>query len=333
MKFIGISALVTLACHTVAPICDQYDPRERIERHDYEIMMRSPVVVVGVVKSVDTVKSGISARKQPTLLLDRTRVTFQAENILRGSGVTRNTLVSFDVFTYSRQNGGYSGPPLYQVAPGNRCLFFLTRDGEILRSSGDVLDYTLRLRSGRHSQLIFDHPADVGDTIAQLLLGLGTDYDSEGMARNLRFMASISDHLATRVRTVNLLERLTDKGGVPSDIVNSACLVLAEGYYGHYACLNQIRDSPSFSVEVRKNAADLLAKHTAEMTILKQWLATYPLQAFSKAPFPDSLARTRQELELLLTCPDTVVRHLACSALRRNYPDPEPAKCNSVGGE
>jgi hypothetical protein len=147
------------------------------------------------------------------------------------------------------------------------------------------------------------------------------------MAGGIEQAAAVSDRFTSRPKTAALLQRLVaDSRDV--QIVSAACFDLAEFYYGQYACLSVIADQARFPAEMRRRAEQMLAIQQTRNAELRGWLSTFPLQACSKAPFPDSLYRVHQELEMLLSDPDPSIKVLACRALRANYPDQEP-RCNS----
>ena len=98
-----------------------------------QLLFRSSLVVVGTVKGIEVVRSGIPARKDPELLLDETQVDLDVENVLLGDWP--DPKLKFVFFGFSTKNrGGYTGPALYRVLPGERAIFFLTVDQGLLRS-------------------------------------------------------------------------------------------------------------------------------------------------------------------------------------------------------
>jgi hypothetical protein len=313
-----ITCLLLVGCNSRLALCDYWDPRDLIERHDYETMRLSPIIVVGKVTSVETVRKGYRASRQPNLFLDLMKVKIDVENILRGEGLGSNLVFYF--FAYSPRNGGYSGPPRYEVGAGNRRIFFLTRDLGVLRSSGDVLDYTLHVASGSHRGLGLS--SDLGESISEILLGLGNEFDPDAMARSILRSAPSADRFSSRLNTVALLERLVSDRRAPR-IGAEACFELAEFYYGHYGCLLRVQIDVTLPGEERQRATEMLTAQTQTNASLERMLQEYPLMAFSKAPFPDSLYDICQELRMLTSDPEPTIRSLACAALRKNYPEPQ----------
>src|SRR5665213_1573414 len=134
--------LLLVGCGSGPQFCDYYDPQDLQSPRTFQVMNASPIVLVGTVRSTTVISRGLPARKQSTLRLDLMKAEITVENSLRAA--LQSTDAQFYYFEFSPMNGGYSGPPRYHLDRADRRVFFLTRDSGVLRSSGDVLDYTLR---------------------------------------------------------------------------------------------------------------------------------------------------------------------------------------------
>jgi hypothetical protein len=305
-----------------------------------QLIWRSSSIVVGKVLGVKTNREGVPARKKPEMLLDELRVDFAPENILLGDAP--QTTFSIVLFEYSRKNRfGYSGPPPLAVVTGERRMFFLTRDSGVYRSVADVRgDNQITVWSGLHKNVqhvddmhntawIYPYPTDsaIGNAMADILLELGEGYSSSGVSHTLNSTAYLCSILTNRRKTAARLQKLVATTSAP-EISAQACLILAEQYYGQYACLATLTDNPALPPETRRSLAEMRAKRVQWNERLKQGLKTWPLFSFNVSPFSDSISGVQQELELLLDDPDLELRQLACSILKQNYPGQE-ATCTS----
>ncbi len=282
------------------------------------------MIVVGTVRAVRIVGSGIPARKAPDLLLDRMRVDVDVETVLRGDWHAPQ--LQFDFFAYSGKNrGGYDGPSPYRVEPGDRSVFFLTPDSGQLRSVADVRGgYSLRVWSGMHKDFKrSESPGEavtidgraVGNDISAILLELGDGPDEGAMADALGTAAFVSDELASRKATVSRLRQLFSRAQDRS-LKISACKLLSEQYAGQSGCLYELQNDLSFPSSERERVREILSKRKTWDARLKQELRTQPMYAFHI----DSVVVVRDELELLMADPDPELRRLACDVLRQNFP-------------
>jgi hypothetical protein len=321
--------------------CDYYDFDFQKPLDVRQLIWRSSIIVVGTVASARVIREGVPARKQPELLLDQIRAEVAVENVLLGD--MKQPLIAIEFFGYSRKNrGGYDGPAPLVVLPGERRMFFLTWDSGVYRSVGDVRgDSALVVWSGLHKNIRhFNDPqdtawrvlhtsdTDIGNSIADVLLELGEGYSASGVARTLNTTAYLSSTLSTRKKTAARLQKLVANEREPS-IGAEACLVLAEQYYGQYACLAKFLDNTALAADIGKAMTEMKSKKLEWNKRLKHELQERPLFAFSMATFPDSILGIREELELLLDDPDAELRQLACSALKQNYPDSQ-GKCSTT---
>jgi hypothetical protein len=302
-----------------------------------QLVSRSSAIVVGTVACAKAIREGVPARKQPELLLDQIRADVAVENVLLGD--IKQTRLEIEFFAYSRKNrGGYTGPSLLTVGPGERWMFFLTRESGVYRSVADVRgSNALTVGSGLHKNVRhFDDPqsawmvlytsdTDIGNSISDVLLDLGEGYSASGVARTLNSSVYVSSTLSTRKKTVARLLKLVANEREPV-IGAEACLILAEQFYGQYACLQKFLDNPALSADVHKSMMEMQSKRLNWNKRLKYDLRVRPLFAFSMVP--DSILGVRDELELLLDDPDSELRQLACAALKQNYPD-SLTKCNA----
>ncbi len=128
-------------------------------------------------------------------------------------------------------------------------------------------------------------------------------------------------------RRLLVLHALVAKKNEP-EIAVRACLLLAEQYYGQYGCLDEFREHAALPADIRKSVVEMQFKRLQWNKRLKERLQASPLFAFQMATFPDSILGVEEELKMLLDDPDPQLQQLACSALKKHYPDSH-AQCTS----
>jgi hypothetical protein len=322
---------LTLATGCRAPTqVDYYDFDFQKAPDVRQLIWRSPVIVVGTVASSSIIRAGVPARRQPELLLDHVRVEVDVENVLRGEIDRGRRVIEF--FTISAKNqGGWTGPAPLTIRAAERRMFFLTKDAGVYRSIGDGRnDYVLYVWSGRHEDVRrdesmaalysvpFRRDTVVGNAIAEILLNLGEGYDGSGMTSSLSWDTHLSSVLTTRKKTAARLHVLAANDGEPR-VGAKACLILAEQFYGQYACLEKFMSNAALGMDVRKEMSEVQVKRLQWNRRLKEDLRKRPLAELHLGDFSDSLIGLREELELMLDDPDKELRQLACSHLTRNY--------------
>lgn len=290
-----------------------------------QMIFRSSDIIVGTVKATATRRDAIPAEKQPALLLDETWVRVEVENVIRGS-VTSPQL-EFVFFAYSSRNnrGAYTGPMLYRVTPGERRMFFLTRDRGSFRSVGDVRgDYTWMIWSGRHVNR-YPHaaagpfpdqvdPMKEGAAIAEILLEPGSEFDAEAMALHLERSTTFLDGIAPPATIVVHLRKLL-QSAVPLELRLAACQELNNTYQVESTCLAALAQDAHLEGAIRSRIAERSGKQSRATQALKQSLKTFPLKLA-----PPVVTKPGWEwFGLLATDPDPEIRQLACSAVAREF--------------
>jgi hypothetical protein len=331
----GILVLLLTGCNRPVQL-DYYDFDLQKPLDVEQLVFRSSAIVVGTVKSVRTGREGVPARKVPELLLDEIFADIDVENVVLGN--VKQPQLRLSYFTFSvKNNGGYSGPALLRVGPGQRRIFFLTNDSGRYRSVADLRnEYSIRVWSGLHKNCCKPVDQDdyaarrapqgqIGNTISQILLQLGDNYHREGMIQQLDMQAYAASRLAGRQKSVTLLKQLVADEREPG-IAAAACLVLSEQYYGQYGCLTRLEANAAIPAKLREELAKMKVARADWNTHLKRQLKTYPMLAFEMSPFSDSINGVWQELLMLLDDPDPELKKLACATLRQNYPKP-PETC------
>ena len=299
---------------------DPADPRESV-----------PIIVVASVEENQVVASHVEAARYKGVFLDLHSVRCKRENSLKG-GLSEQEL-RFFYFADGRPPGSDAKPnPLYKrlfkAESGSRYLFFLTRDGDVLRSIGDVGDYSLRIATGRHSERP-TRTEEIGKRMAEILLTPADGADLDLMANTLLRSSEFADSWGSRPFTVQLLRQLLPLG---EPIRSEACGVLVARYAGQYDCLRALADDTNEAARYRQEASKELNEKSAERERLSEDLKDPAALTFMDFA-GDSRHRLREELETLLFNEDKTQHQRACIALRRYFPrDPQP-RCIGAGGQ
>lgn len=299
---------------------DPANPRESV-----------PIIVVASVEENQVVARHVESARYKGVFLDLHSVGCKRENSLKG-GLSEKEL-RFFYFADSRPPGSDAKPnPLYKrlfkAELGSRYLFFLTRDGDVLRSIGDVGDYSLRIATGRHTERPTG-PEEIGKRMAEILLNPADGADLDLMANTLLGSSEAADYWGSRPFTVQLLRQLLPLG---EPIRSEACGVLVARYFGQYDCLRAIAGDTNEMAQHRQEASKELNEKSAERERLAEDLKDPAALAFMDFA-GDSRHRLREEVQTLLFSEDSTQRQEACIALKRYFPsDPQP-RCTGAPGQ
>lgn len=303
--------------------CDYWDPRDTVNRRDFDLMEHASDVVVGRIEELRTTGRARPACRQASLLLEPALMKVAVENVLAGG--LNPSIIEVHYFQLSPANSnGYSGPPLFQPRKGERRVFFLDRSSSGLRLAGDVYDYTIRNEAGYHLTLN-TVAANRWEVLAKTLLTLGDGYNESAMASFIPRYSRLIDHFDSRLLTAELLRGLVQSAPAPIRI--AACLHLAAEYPGQYGCLEKLLSADLLSGVERERVAaalQLQKKHNENLLTL---LARDPLSALSDGAPLDNVVRLKDEFLMLAQDPDSEIAHLACSALIRFWNE-QPSQCN-----
>jgi hypothetical protein len=270
----------------------------------------APTIVEGIVKENRIVRTQPAARL-PEVLLELHVVQVSVEMAIRGGAGKRE--IEFYYFGESPDSAvvspRYKRP--FQADVGTRYLFFLCTENSVLRSVGDVGEYSVPVFSGApdENEMGTSNP---GRIIATILLRLGKGMIPELFASGLRSSSIAADQWGSRLLSVQLLRNLLKEG---EPIRTSACAVLYSRYNGQSDCQYGIDQSPDAArepkfVDFMQNARDsqLLAK----------------LESGEPFDFPmigkiDSRKRILEELESIQESVNPALRRAACNALYRYF--------------
>jgi hypothetical protein len=296
---------------------------QQLNISDHDVRELAPIIVVASVEENKIVSKHVEASRYPGVYLDLHAVRCQRENSLRGG--LAGAELQFFYFADGRYRDSRPEPlfkRLFQADPGSRYLFFLTRDRGVLRSVGDVGDYSILISTGTHPESS-PNDADTGTLVSEVLLAPGNGANLNLMAKKLSEYRETADNWGSRPLTVQLLRHLTS---LPQPVRFQACGVLVAFYHGQDDCLRAMAEDANESPENRQEASRELKEQGPFRQRLLESLRD-PAQLAYLDWAGDSRHRLREEFQTMLLGTDAILRERACTALKRYFPwDPEP-KC------
>lgn len=245
------------------------------------------------------------------------RVTADVENVVHGDLPTGRT--TFYMFANTLSRNGFHTVLSWPEA-GGRYVVFLRKDGEVLRTLGDVETGAIRIWSGRHNVLPTPQPGDgdlVGPTIVRTALA-PTGGAEQGFATNIERIAPRLFKFAPAKDIVILLRNLLNSRD--ADVREQACLTLIKHYRYRDACGPDLLRSEDETV--RQQATIWLQKQTGTAALVNA-LKTSPLSL----SVSDRVQDLAGDLELFTFDEDAGVRTQACDTLRTLFPGFEGAAC------
>lgn len=294
----------------------------------------APIVVVGVVEENRVVAEHIEAAQYPGLFLDLHAVRVKRENSLRGG--LRDPALTFYYFAQGIYPDSRANPrhkQLFEAVPGSRYLFFLIRDRGVLRSIGDVGNYSIRVATGTHPAIQGRDPSEEGPDIENIRLGRqmtevlltpGPGTDFEAMAGRLSTQACFAQGWISRLLVARILRKLTSQ---PEPVGSAACAALTHDYYGQEDCLKALAEDVTRPAEIRETASKLLKKQLADRPRLLESLDD-PAESFYLAAAGAALVQYREELQTMLLGTDAALHARICEILKRSYPNHAEPKCS-----
>jgi hypothetical protein len=286
----------------------------------------APIIVVAAVQENRVIAKHVEAARYQGLYLDLHVVRCKRENSLKGS--LTGPELRFFYFADGRYPDSKPNPRykrLFQAEPGSRYLFFLTRDRDVMRSIGDVGDYSILVATGIHPEGS-SKDGDTGRLISEVLLSPGNGANLDLMAKKLLDYSTVASTWGSRLLTVQLLRHLTT---LPEPVRSQACGVLVSAYIGQDDCLQAIADDSNESPQNRQTALQLMKEQSAFRPRLLGSLEDPATLAYLDFD-GDSRRRLREELQTVLLGHDAVLHERVCTALKRYYPyDAEP-KCSAA---
>jgi hypothetical protein len=236
------------ACSTAAEIVPRPDRLDILER-----INRADLIVVGVVEAEQTVRAGRRNPMRDSMPLQLMRVTIRVEGLVKGT----HSGERLD-FLYYRTTGAWDGPAPNLLAPGERGVFYLIREGNLLRATNDVYSSHTEIGTGRHDVLPEVSDIGVRETIARVLLMPGDGVDVARYVESLYVERAHAIVIVGKSRTADLLRSLLDNSD--TRIRGRACILLAEPPLNERSCLEKLLHDDQATSQDRDRAIVLSGK-------------------------------------------------------------------------
>ena len=215
-----------------------------------DMIDRAELIVIGVVDGGSEAGPVVTSDGMPMRLC---RVSVQVENVLKGNA----PLGELRFFFYNAE-GAWDGPSFNVIEPRERAIFFLVRDGSVLRATNDVYLSHATVRAGRHPGLPRS-ATPLKQTIAEALLIPGPGTETERYRGFLHSAKALSLGLVGRGETVALLESLLKNRN--AQFRGGACIALAEFPIGERQCLPALIGDSEALPQDRVRAEELMRQN------------------------------------------------------------------------
>jgi hypothetical protein len=141
------------------------------------------VVVTGVIESDTLVRRPVPMRRDSRVLLQLRRVRLRVENVLLGEVAPGPV----EVYYFTFWSGYVGNAPMGLWEKGSRRVWWLRRDGDVLRTTCDGVDgCTLSLASGAHPGYRMEAGQSVDSAVVELRMTRG-----KGPVREIAFATTI----------------------------------------------------------------------------------------------------------------------------------------------
>lgn len=209
---VAMFAVLTTSCRSGPNLSDHFYPDDSTQRPPLQSMLKAPIVAVGSVLAVRTVGGVRRSARIPEMRIELLELMVRVENVLRGSISTPTVKVYY--FMFSAHNQRLFGVCVYTPVLQERLVLFLKEESGVIRSVGDVNDYTLRVYSGSHEGLEPPVGASLGEAISWVLLTPGKDLQPKSFVTYLGPAFSVSADLCSESCALTLLRPLLESENV-----------------------------------------------------------------------------------------------------------------------
>lgn len=174
--------------------------------------MKAPLVVAGTVRNVKILQEGMASQILKGRFVDFIRVSVDVHHVIKGAAQANQ--IEFYSYSYSPINSWGLGPLPFQPEVGHTALFFLTRQNQMLRNFVDVVNASIRIRSGTHPHIAPAWDDTPSRRLAWLLLTPGKGYNIEPFVSRLAWYSYYAEMLLPWPDILQLLEPLTKSSDV-----------------------------------------------------------------------------------------------------------------------
>ena len=181
------------------------------------------------------------------------KVSIRVEGLIKGTHSGERLS-----FLYYRMTGAYHGAAPNLLELGGRAIFYLVREGDLLRATNDVYLSHTAVVTGRHNVQAEVDDARVRETMARVLLLPGDGLNINSYVASLYVETSHAVGMVGESRTADLLRTLL--GNSDGRIRGRACIMLAEPPLSERGCLEDLLRDPQVSPEDQARATALGSK-------------------------------------------------------------------------
>ena len=195
-----------------------------------ERIERASLVMIGVVASeTRVIERGIKSDDS----LELRRVNVDVESVLKGK--LEDAQLSF---VYFFETGSWTGHAPNLLVLGERCLFYLLRDGTVWRATNDVYSSHTEIATGRHRVNAVKSDEAVRQLVARVLIEPGDITNLKQYLDSLAVGAAQAFELIGAPATAEILGTLLENPN--AQIRGRACALLAEPPFGNRDCLSSV---------------------------------------------------------------------------------------------
>jgi hypothetical protein len=240
--------LILLLNDSCSPAVELVPRPDRLEI--LEMINRADLIVVGVVEAEQPVRAARRNETKDSMPLQLMKVNLRVEGFIKGTRSGERL-----AFFYYRTTGAWDGPAPNLLAPGERDIFYLTSEGDLLRATNDVYSSHTEVGTGRHDVHAEVNDAGVRETIARVLLLPGDGLNINSYVESLYVERAHAIDIVGKSRTADLLRSLL--GNSDSRIRGRACILLAEPPLSERGCLENLLHDAQIPAADRERATAL----------------------------------------------------------------------------
>jgi hypothetical protein len=218
-KVLPLALSLLAACHDRQPVSRMLLPSDNLGSRFW---LGAPLIVVGTVASVRAEDLGASAAGVSP-------VTFSIDVEASLQGDLQLGQVQAQCYFLTSVTKGVAKPSL-----GERRVFFLRREQELIRCFADGTQPDLTVHSGAPTEV---PPGSVGTKILATILHPGRGFNPAVFTSHLAYSFISASRYGSRVQAFHLLSKLVEHPA--SEVREASCLVLSEHYPGHDQCLDE----------------------------------------------------------------------------------------------
>jgi hypothetical protein len=215
---VSICLCLLAACKSGPPPADHIDEEDLTREVRPRFVETAPIVVVGQILSYERTGEPRRSAVKWGILVQPIRILIAVENVLKGEVSGERLEFYFFVVPTPTRVGSYEHEVdlerigyAFRPIPERRHVFFLKRDGRVLRSVGDVAFlYAPAVWSGSHRKLTLPPGTPIGQKISQILLTPGEGMDRGWFVSSLPSSARLAKWMTSAEYVQSLVRPLLE---------------------------------------------------------------------------------------------------------------------------